>query len=473
MLSAELSSSISLLVKACFCDRAVASAAGKLTAESLRNFGASYVQAYVFGCFEVYWNKYHELPMMAHVQDQLVAFHGQLLSPGLEPHKEELEQLSMSIIQGFKEPISVKFFGDLISQIYKSTIGNQLVSVAATEAIATGEYDLLADEVNKVRVQSSAARRSYSAFSKKKANKLTMLPVGIPWIDTLFGGAFRKGNSYGILAPTGGGKTTLAGQIGVLAALSGVKVALVLTEQSVDEPEFIDRFWALITNKPSRVFSQYESEDDFPADLVTDDHRATREKVDKALRVYDFAREPGDLETIRSIAAGMDGFKPDIVILDWAGKLATQMIEQGHRAADNETNALKYIATGMNEIAITERVASVVFHQLRSDCDSPMSRYSHTDANNCKQFCNTLAYGTVLHPKDDNNVLLIHTTKGRWTERAEQIVKLRGELAQFVPLTGYMRGRGRWEREADAGKMPDEPSKKKAGANYHFSQGMA
>lgn len=462
---------VALLVKGCYCLKLVAAqAAQQLTVEALNAYGASYVQCYLFGMFLRHWEVYQEVPMPDLFIAWAKSLHEMLADPQYTPTREELETISHSIISGFKEgEYSTSYFFKVISKIYKQTIGNQSISIAATEAIATGDYDVLAEEVKRVRLHSTASRKSFSPFAKSSAKRLDVIPTGVVFLDNLVGGGFRRNDSYGFLAPTGGGKTTLAGQMSVLAGLQGVKVALILTEQSVDEPALIDRFWALVTGHKSDAFAQYDSEEDFPAHLVSEHHRQSRVALEKNVKLFDFTKEPGDLNDIRAIAAGaVDDFKPDIVILDWAGKLATQMIEQGLKVADNETNALKYIASGMNDIAKQENVATIVFHQLRSDCMSPTVEYDHTDANNCKQFCHTLSYGVVIHPRDDNDILQIRTTKGRWSGRDSVVVKLRGAHADFQEVTGYMRGRGRWEKTADAGKMPTEKPK----VNSYYTQAL-
>lgn len=455
-------SNLSLLIKACYWNTAVASASRRLSAECLRMYGATYVQAHLYGVFESYWQKYDRLPMMDWFISQAHSFHERLSTPEYDQHRQELEALASAIVNGFTSEVNVKFFGDLISHIYKTTIGNMAIQNAASEAVNTGQYNVLAEQVGQVLINATSARESYSLFKKSKAKKLDVIPTGVPFMDRMLGGGLHRSNSYGILAPTGGGKTTLAGQIAVLAGLQGAKVALILTEQSVDEPELIDRFWALITGQKSDVFAPCDTEDDFPPHLMTEEVLRAKDVVDANVRAYDFARIQGDLDEIRGIAGGIDGFKPDIVILDWAGKLATQMVEQGHNCADNEVNALKYIASGMNNIANTQNVAAIVFHQLRSDCDRPMTRYTHVDANGCKQFCHTLSYGIVLHPRDDNDILLVATTKGRWIGRSEQLVELRGAYAKFVEVNGYMKGNKRWEKESDVSKMPDDPAANKS-----------
>jgi hypothetical protein len=465
-----LEKKLTLLVKACYHNKAVARISLKVGPESFSAYGANFPQVFMYSHLQSYFQAYGDLPMWEWTSLRLGEMFSQVVGSPLESSAQEL---GMALVSPFSGAINIKFFSEMIADIYRKVIGNHILATAANEAIASGNYNVLRTQLAQVSSQATGVRESHSPLSKKRAVKLDVMSSGIRFIDSIFGGGIRRHNSYGILAPTGGGKTTFAGQLAILYGLQGIKVSLIFTEQSVEEPELIDRFWALITGHKSDDFAAYDDEDDFPSNLVTPEHWKIREVIDKHVKLYDFAKQPGDLEEIRSLASGSDGFKPDIVILDWAGKLAVQLIECGHKVADNETNALKYIASGMNEIAIGENVASVVFHQLRSDCKNPMSKYDHTDANGCKQFCHTLGYGVVIHPRDSNDITLIRTSKGRWCSRSDHLAKLRGAHSEFVEVTGYSKGRGRWEKDSSVGKMPDAPKASvNTGSNTQYLRGM-
>ena len=57
-------------------------------------------------------------------------------------------------------------------------------------------------------------------------------PTGLPWLDTPLNGGLREGGSYLLSGAPGSNKTTLAVQAAVSMAARGLRVLLVLTEQT-------------------------------------------------------------------------------------------------------------------------------------------------------------------------------------------------------------------------------------------------
>lgn len=467
---------VSLLIKACYYSPAVMSVASRISPENLMQFGATYVQSMLFAAVLKHWQTYNTVPMYDQIKTELVTLFQSIqyqFGQAAAPHLEELKSLAADIVQPLQGQPQVRVFSDLVGQIYRKTVGDQLLTQAASEAVMSGNYAGMVQRVNSLSVAAGSTRGKVDNFmSKKLARPSRVIRSGIDFIDSMLGGGFRAGNGYGVLAPTGGGKTTFAGQIACSMALQGSNVALVFTEQSMDEPELKDRFWALATGKPSKLFEPFDDEDQFPPDLVNDGHRLVAKTFEDHIQVYDFSKQPGNMSEIRAIAAGASDKKPDIILIDWAGQFAKQLIQARDPLADTETNALKHIADECAVISREYQIPVVVFHQLRPDCQNPTASYSHTDANMCKQFFFNLSYALVIHPRDNNDVLVIRTTKGRWIHRGEHMAVLRGELARFEGLTGYQKGRGSWVKQDDLQKVPSEKKAQRVGVQWSADGGF-
>lgn len=450
---------LSLLIRACYQNKVVMTAASKLDATNLQQYGCTYVQAAVFAIALRYWEGYKTLVGRDAGVMEFTAFHSQLstqFGPQAEAYQSELSHLASFVLAPLDAGFEPRPLVDMITRIYRQTVGNHIVQQATNEALMSGNYGELIRQTSAVNIAAGSVREPVDILSKRNARPAKIVPSGIEFFDAMLGGGFRAGNGYGVFAPSGGGKTTLAAQIATTMAAQGRKVALICTEQSADEPEFIDRFWSLVTRRPTTDFEGHDDDTKFPLELVSDKDRQIGEIVRQNVMFYDFSKHPGDMDEVRSIAAGMSGAPPDIILIDWAGSFAKQLIMAKHPLADNETNALKHIADECALISRENAIPVVVFHQLRPDCNNPMQQYDHTDSNMCKQFVFNLSYALVLHPRDENDVLVIRTTKGRWIARSEQMVVLRGALSRFEGVSGYRKGKGRWVKEEDMQKMPTE-----------------
>lgn len=450
---------LALLIRACYHNTAVLSSASKVSAENLQSFGSTYVQALVFAVVLRYWESYKKPPGQDMAIMEFRGLYDQLsqqFGEGARPYHDELSHFAAFVLQPLDHDFHVRPLSDLVSAIYRQTVGNQLVQQAASEAVMSGNYGDLIRQTTAVNVASGSVREPVDILSKRNARPAQIVPTGVEFMDAMLGGGLRAGNAYGVFAPTGGGKTTLAAQLSTAMATQGRTVGLICTEQSADEPEFIDRFWSLVTRKPTTSFDGHDDETKFPLELVSERDRAIGEIVRQNILFYDFSKQPGNMDEVRAIAAGVSGRKPDVLFVDWAGSFAKQLILAKNPLADTETNALKHIADECAAVSREFAIPVVLFHQLRPDCSNPMAQYDHTDANMCKQICFNLSYGMVIHPRDDNNVLVIRNTKGRWLGRSDQMVVLRGELSRFEGVSGYRRGKGKWVKEEDLQKMPTE-----------------
>jgi hypothetical protein len=459
---------INLLLKSCLHSTVVMSSAVKVSAENLRAYGATFIQASIYAILHRHWTAYKTQPSIDHLIAEMTALFQslpQMYGQAGEALQQELSAIGTDIVQPLASEVQPRPLVDLINQIYREIVGNAVVAQAAQEAALSGDYTQLVQQVNRVNANLGNAREPSDVLSKRNARPSKMLASGLDFLDRLLGGGFRIGNGYGVLAPSGGGKTTLAAQIAVSMAIQGFRPGLFFTEQTFDESELIDKFWALVANKPTSAFEPFTDESSFPPELVGETERTIAHTVRKNILAYDFSKRPGDMSEVRAIASGMSGPKPDILLIDWAGAFARKLMESKSVFADNETNALKYISDECAAVSREFAIPVVVFHQLNPDCKNPTMDYDHTNANMCRQFHFNLSYMLVVHPRDDNDVLVIKTTKGRWLGRSEQMVVLKGAYSRFESVNGYRKGRGKWIREGDEHKMPSDKVSRTTGDN--------
>lgn len=331
--------------------------------------------------------------------------------------------------------------------------------------IDSGNVDTVTRELTELRVSAKTGKIPVDPFHKNRTKEANLLSSGISWFDELIGGSLVRGDSYGLLAHSGCGKTTLAGQLTMALAAQGRKVLIILTEQTFSESKLVDRFWAVATGKECGLFEEYASPDLFPDTLVSPVERAAVAKMSSNIRAFDL-RQITSMQDVEEVVAE---HKPDIFIIDWAGTLAKAMMAQKGNSFDGDRNqCLREIADLTNLISKRHDCTGLVFHQLAEHTGkNPFKLLSHHDAAECKTFHWNLSGMIVFCAKDKRNNLRMVMTKGRWGEvsptdiTSGKIVHLNGKFSRFDVLSGYRPGRGMWAREnepAEGGDFPPPPA---------------
>lgn len=349
----------------------------------------------------------------------------------------------------------------VISEVYTNAVAKGAISAATQQAMESGNFDDLGAEVGNIKSKLVQPREPRSPLDKSKALDKKTVRSGISWFDDMIN-ELRAGLAYGFIVPTGGGKTTFSSQLGVSAALQGNKVALLFTEQSMDESEMVDRFWALVCDKKMRDFEPYDTHEEFPDDLVSQVEKDIGTTVEKNLDVYEFSTDPGKLDDITAIAMGQYGDKPDLVIVDWAGAFAKYLMATDKRYTNSEEGALRAVADHCAIVAKRANVPILLMHQMApSEIGSIGKVYDHTMGANCKGFCYHLAYGIVVCPKDANDFTRFDVTKGRYGANNRQVVKLEGAKSKFEAVQGYSVKGNMYKKDGQAPSIPDSNKKEK------------
>jgi hypothetical protein len=165
--------------------------------------------------------------------------------------------------------------------------------------------------------------------------------------------------------------------------------------------------------------------------------------------------------------------KPELLIVDWAEQFAKTLLATDpvlQKSGANITTALQYVADECAVIAREAMIPVVVFQMMAPSAGTtPMKRYTHADAQNCKTFCNNLAYGLVVPPRDENHITRMEMTKGRYAYINREIIKLVGEAGRFDALPNYRMGRYKYEPEnRRSDEMPDVKKSPKPSGGFQM-----
>lgn len=441
--------------------------------------GGTAAHRFVYAEMVGHWERFDERPGSEALVALLKASLIHTKTSGFTPVGDLAEQVFRvyyQISSSFDVNQSVKLAIENINRYYEHLVSRPQIQASLAEAMDGEKIDAgsLTNSILSATSLLGGARQPSPVFSFEAVSDPSVIPAGISWVNKLLAGGYRRGQGYGLVVPTGGGKTTFAGQQAFAVANQGIPAAVVYTEQTMKEPEMVARFWTLVTGKPYDEYLKRLRSGDIPTrDELTETEKSTFDTVSNSMQIYDFSIQRGSISELRSIAMGhMGQRKPEILIVDWAEQFAKNLLATDPNLRnENRTTAIQYVADECALIAREAEIPVLVFQMMGGSAgNSPMKRYTHKDASYCKNFCDNLAYGIVIPPRDDNDITRFEVTKGRYITGNSQIVKLEGALGRFVEMKNYKQGRYKYEREGRReDEMPDvRRSKQQGGFSMEF-----
>ncbi len=231
--------------------------------------------------------------------------------------------------------------------------------------------------------------------------------TGLPWLDSRLGNGLGpvSGCLIGILAPSGGGKTTLGNETAITGALAGQHTVLAMAEEGLTFT-VKTRLLSRTTGIPSQMLEQIDFGDikevcNMGAQLGLDPdaiaHRITM--VRKYLHVIDLVAVDGGLE---EITRGVDtiafdaGEMPRLIYVDWAGHIADRIMSTGFkgRTFEKKHEAILAVVSFCADLATTTNQQVALSQQMlpaaaEGDPTKPTTMY---DAADCKMFCGLTKY---------------------------------------------------------------------------------
>lgn len=418
---------------------------------------ATYAQAVLFQALVSYWSLYKSVPTPEVLAVAVSTVLNQMSCS--QAHKSQMLDEFGSLVKIIFTPPAQntdKLALDIIKTVHtKARIEPELTSLAQQAPHMSVEE--LYDNVAQLRARVITDKVPKNVFDLSVQEALSQeFSSGLSWFDDLIGGGFRSGEAYGILAETGGGKTTLAAALSCALAAQNKKVVIIVTEQSFQESSLRAKFWAAVTKVNWREFEKFRSMREVPEQLVPSHMRQAIEKIQQNIFGFDL-EDVASIDDVRSIVLQ---HRPDVFIVDWAGTLADRLMSDRNNPWHNDRHlCLRAIANEVNALSKMTGSSGIVFHQLKPDGDrNPFRNYDHTQAAECKTFCWNLSFGIVMSPRDSNNIMRIACTKSRLSMRKECIVRMDGATCSFEHLVGYKKStrRGVWIKASseDLGVLP-------------------
>jgi len=290
--------------------------------------------------------------------------------------------------------------------------------------------------------------------------------TGVSFVDELLNGGARAGEAYGFLAPTGGGKTTLANQIGISFARQKKHFVVFSYEQPTDNEYMVpvyacatginrDRISAITTMQDLSEAEQRkfaEARKDLAAYLHYKDMSGTHSLAGS-----------GGLEEIEAALVQFRDAKTPVsaFVIDWFWPMMQRRYTQ-EPTSRNQPNERIYaikLVDELRQVCGRHNCWCWVNHQSAPATVSKSRKATWTDAAEVKGWSWYLTGCFALNDINEETCqATINFSKARNTKKAHRVIKLLGDIATFVDVStavSYNRRTSTYENKAKPGEVPD------------------
>lgn len=321
----------------------------------------------------------------------------------------EKRRLLLDVIESIYETITD---ADLVPQFALSYLQEWLDErcVASIDLSSNNVPDLILSmnrEYARTRVTASAAADMFNVESDSvETIDSPRIPTGFRALDELTAGGLKASEMLGVLAPTGGGKTTFSIQLSNSYVSTGRHVIYGSYEQS--PIEIRDRVWACGARVPIKSIEGKRFRRPGKEPLAVDMHPDIQAKVSEiapSLQTYFHLfdmRGPqagfGGAEELENVIRDEinQGRPPSLLVVDWMGLLASnyadRLMTTGKRRDINLHEVMNQLFAKFVSIKSTYHVNILILQQLSgaSAGKSAGSRRTGSDAASCRSFANLL-----------------------------------------------------------------------------------
>ena len=271
-----------------------------------------------------------------------------------------------------------------------------------------------------------------SAFELPQATREPQ-SLGIPWLDTMLGGGLADGEVFLFLAPSAGGKTTLATQIAWSRAMQRSHAMYFTYDQAI-EGDIANRFYSLTTEVPRR-----ELEKDGIAGMSPEIQRrfqVWREAYGRFLHLYDASggrQGRGSLEDITDAVRHEtdQGRRPSLVIIDWIQCAVLKGMKLDGVPATELAGRMDDYARQFAAVCRKQRIQGIMMQQLAGSYQRAWDvELDHTMAEACNTLGDHCQHAVVIGRLTPEGYGTMISSKGVTpaSDRPPQRVRLDGAM---------------------------------------------
>ena len=329
------------------------------------------------------------------------------------------------------------------------------------ETLETDHLQKAVDEViGELRIDPFQRPREENPFSDPAAYLATTKPhpFGVTFMDVAMNGGAQLGETVGLIAPSGGGKTTIGLQVVERQVYEGRHVIYIATEQKL-KGDLSLRTFVLATGM-TRADWSCNWRDISPRALEL--YKKAEAPWRKYFHFYDVSRiQPTSIDALYAPVQEQieKGNQPVYVIIDWWGDVRDALIEALTERQVSEAEIRRRSRGWLKEVvnkASELRIVNFALHQLSGKAarKSAESVQSSHDAQEDSNFNNRMDFAFTFSKKASNGRVLCHVDKARRFRNETFQLKLDGDRCRFSLLNDAESTQGELTDPTFDGEVP-------------------
>lgn len=388
--------------------------------------------AYTWLAARLYWQQHGSVPPDYAVRDIAILA---LQKGGYDDpiYHASVNTLVNEIYDFHEDEWNVEYGKQLLDAFFNTVYSEQLQLVAANQVSRSEMLRQLEQQHDRLHIDDLPTMDPFDLDSNPP-DYAERVPTGVTPVDILLGGGISPTECYGILGPSGGGKTLLALQITGSMAKRGMRIAYFSYEQPAKDVQ--PRLLSYLAEVPS---------DEIRDKKFADVKESYRNKVIKAAQlckgrvtIIDRASAGDNVAEIdmyikQQVAAGQ---KPHLVVIDWLWPLVTRIVNVSNRKNRQERIEMQSILDQFKSMAARYEICMLILHQLSTESvkKSPSHKPQWFNSAEAGAFAWLLHYCFAIGMADSSGYCWLVGSKARNAARTEQLIKLNGPLNRFQPV---------------------------------------
>jgi hypothetical protein len=433
--------------------------------------GCSYWCSAAFSTIQAYFERYKVPPDQPAFKAEIFALAQRFLNP-YSPEAAAFQNDTENFVHVFMPTVtdsSAKLAKALYDHMIRTCRFDAQAKALIEEAQRNQNSDNFLSELSKRSTALDMERsRAFSAPSTafnpfEKVEQVPRVLSGVDFLDVRVGGGrgLVQSAAMGLVAPGGGGKTTLGNQIVIAQAMMGKPAIMAIAEQGMDA-DYRRNVLACATGLSTNTLLDHGDDVVKAAIAMNLDRDITMDRLQKLqdnVKFVDLVNaHDGDLtsvETAIEIAATSGDGRFRIAYFDWAGAMGEMAKARKFRGNKWETDDLRgptsFVAAWAAELAQKYNICIVLSHQMSGDAAKKGAFFDfdqYCGADSRTNFQVPLRYFVTIGPRDSRTgrqILGVPKARNDRPLRGNDRVVLRhtGEFASFEEAKDYSVSNGR------------------------------
>lgn len=394
----------------------------------------------------------------------------------IENTQKAVFHLAIRAIEFPQSDLIVAFGLSLLERfLFDRRVGAAIAEMRAKEQQgfmpSRAEIAALSDLANKTQIAAAEVLTPFMDPEEAQFGTVPKVPTGVLFIDQALGGGVQPRRMYGLIAPSGGGKTTLSNQVAISCAMAAQHMLVMSYEEPITS-EYMAPVYANATRiKRSRIEAMRSIND-----LTPEERNLYKRGCDKVGRYLHFADMSGKDNSGSGGAAEIEqivvrllnkNIKIEGIILDWFWIIAKRAfagstVEYGKKSDDRQFS--QQLMDDIRRIAVKYDVWFWINQQTAPAAATKKGSANWNESAEFKSFAWLLSGCFCLNAMDASQIAEINLSKGRMVQANKQYVQLDGEYAMFKSVDDDMeydeRARGH-VKKAERNVVPQQEQKEK------------